>query len=302
MSALAIAEKLVITEPGVYDIPEDAYHRDPVAGSSLSASGAKKLLECPARFHHDRQHPPQPTSAMEFGTAAHKLALGVGAAVVVVDAENWRSKAAQQEAAEVRACGQVPLLPADFARAQAVADAVRAHPVAGNLFGLDRGDPERSLFWTDPDTGVWLRARLDWLPRPMAGRPLVIADLKTCASATPHGIEKAVADYGYYIQAAWYTDAVRALGLGDSPWFALAFVETTPPHLVRVAQLDEDALATGRAMGRVAIERFRDCTESGIWPGYDEELLTISLPPWIRRRAEELEAITGDYFTGETEQ
>jgi len=33
-----------VTEPGVYDIPEDAYHRDPVKGGSLSYSGAKKLL------------------------------------------------------------------------------------------------------------------------------------------------------------------------------------------------------------------------------------------------------------------
>ena len=35
----------IITKPGVYDLPEDDYHADPVPDWSLSASGAKLLLE-----------------------------------------------------------------------------------------------------------------------------------------------------------------------------------------------------------------------------------------------------------------
>jgi hypothetical protein len=37
---------------------------------------------------------------------------------------------------------------------------------------------------------------------------------------------------------------------------------------------------------RKACERFRDCTESGIWPGYSDEpedIETIRLPPWVTR-------------------
>jgi hypothetical protein len=267
-------------------MPEDAYHRDPVPAGSLSASGAKKLLASPARFFYDRAHPSQPTAAMELGTAAHKLVFGVGTQVTVVDAENWRTKAAREEAAEVRARGHVPLLPPDYAQAQAIAAAVRAHPVASALFDLDRGDPEQSLFWVDQESGVWLRSRLDWLPRP-TGRRMVIGDLKTCASATPQAIAKAVTEYGYYIQAPWYADAMRALGLDDDPDFVLVFVETAPPYLVAVAAIDEDSTTYGRAQGRKAIERFRDCTESGIWPGYTTEIQWISLPPWVRNRGED---------------
>ena len=45
---------MIIDQPGIYDIPEDQYHRDPVPGGSLSASGAKKLLADggPARYRH----------------------------------------------------------------------------------------------------------------------------------------------------------------------------------------------------------------------------------------------------------
>lgn len=38
-----------ITEPGVYDLPAEVYHADPVEGGSLSSTGARKLLppSCP---------------------------------------------------------------------------------------------------------------------------------------------------------------------------------------------------------------------------------------------------------------
>jgi len=44
----AVVDQVLITEPGVYALPADVYHADPVAGGSLSSSGAKKLLACPA--------------------------------------------------------------------------------------------------------------------------------------------------------------------------------------------------------------------------------------------------------------
>src|SRR5438270_12221695 len=100
-----------VTAPGVYDLPEYVYHADPVPGGSLSQSGAKKLLAtCPARFRYERDHPPAPTDAMELGTAAHKLVLGIGPDLVEVEAKDWRTKAAQEAAEVARARGAVPVL------------------------------------------------------------------------------------------------------------------------------------------------------------------------------------------------
>lgn len=286
MSALAIAEKLTITEPGVYDIPEDAYHRDPVPGGSLSASGAKKLLACPARFDWQRRNPPQPKPAMEFGTAVHTLVLGRGAQITVVDAKSWQTKAAQDAAEDARAEGRPVLLTADYLKAQAIADAVLAHPVASRLFDPASGNAERSIFWVDELTGVWLRSRLDWLPHPSGwARRMVVGDLKTCVSASKAAISKAVANFGYHVQDAFYSEAVRAMGLDDDPAFVFVFVEKEPPYPVTLAQLDDDALAAGHAAMRRAIERYRDCSESGIWPAYSvpaDAIETISLPRWAQ--------------------
>jgi hypothetical protein len=131
---------------------------------------------------------------------------------------------------------------------------------------------------------VWRRARLDWLPhRPGYGRRMVVGDLKTAVSASKDAIAKAVANFGYHIQAAQYTDAVRAMGLDDDPAFIFVFAEKEPPYPITLAQLHDDAIAAGQAAMRRAIERFRDCTQSGIWPQYSvpaDAIETISLPRW----------------------
>lgn len=281
----------LVFKPGVYTMPEADYHADPVPGGSLSCSGAEKLLACPARFAYDREHPPVPTAAMELGTAAHKLVLGTGAPIVVVAADDWRTKAAKEAAAAAREAGAVPLLTAEHAQVQAMAAAIRRHPVAGAIFDPEYGGlPEQSLFWQDYGSAIWRRARLDWLPASRDGRRLIVADYKTAVSASPDAIAKAVANFSYHMQAAWYLDGVRELLPGSDPAFVFVFQEKAPPYLITVCELDHLAERAGRARNATAIERYRDCTESGIWPGYSGhpgDIELISLPAWATPRTEE---------------
>jgi phage recombination protein Bet len=44
--------------------------------------------------------------------------------------------------------------------------------------------------------------------------------------------------------------------------------EKEPPYLVTVIELPPELVDIGRARNRRALERFRDCTESDLWPGY----------------------------------
>lgn len=275
-----------ITEPGVYNIGEDAYHADPVPCGSLSASGAKKLLppSCPAIYAYERDHPPAPKRCFDLGAAAHKLVLGVGAELHCVDAADWRTNKAKAEAAEARLAGKVPLLAHEHAQVHDMAAALRRHKMAASLLNGEYGAPEQSLFWIDDRTGVWRRARLDWLPT--GGRRPIIADYKTSVSANPEEFRRSVHNYGYHLQTAWYRDAVTALGLADEPQFVFVIQEKTAPYLVSVVQLDVEAELRGAELAREAIDLYQRCTETGHWPSYSEdEIPQIGLPAYALRAA-----------------
>ncbi|OLT22878.1 hypothetical protein BJF79_46200 [Actinomadura sp. CNU-125] len=292
----AAPDTLTITKPGVYDdIPADLYHSDPVPGGSLSSSEARRLLppSCPALFRHYKDNPSarETTKALDFGSAAHSIVLeGDESAIVEIDAENYKTKAAQAQRDAARLAGRVPLLPHELATVRAMAKAIKANPIAAKL--LEAGQAERSLFWADPETGIRRRARLDWSRDPIGGRRVIVPDYKTAVSAEPRKFSRAAHDHGYHCQADWYLDAVQALDLaGPDAAFLFIVQEKTAPYVVTVCELDADAMALGRALNRAALDIYRRCVETGRWPGYSDDIVHISLPPWA---ANDLEAIPND--------
>jgi hypothetical protein len=264
-----------VTEPGVYEIPSSEYHAHP----ALSSSGARRLLapSCPALFKWERDHGQPPKRVFDFGHAAHKMVLGDGPELVVVDADDWRTNAAKETRDQAYAEGKVPLLPAEFDTVQRMAAEQRRHPAA---FERGSGKPEQSLFAEHAETGVMLRARIDWLPAPTDGR-MTLVDYKTTISAEPAAFSRSVAKYGYYQQAAWYLDLVHSLGIASDVAFRFIAQEKVAPYLVTVFELDEYALRIGRKRNREAIEVFADCMARGEWPSYANEVCTLSLPAWM---------------------
>lgn len=277
----------LIEEPGVYpDVDPDVYHRDPIAGGSLSSSGARKLLPpgCPALFRYERDHPPAPKPHFDIGHAAHKLVLGTGPTIVDTRLDNRRGNAWKDAEAEAREAGAVPLLTQDYAMVHAMAAALQAHPFAGLLFDRAHGAPEVTLAWVDPQTGVNCRCRLDWLPHSRAGR-LIIPDYKTCASADADSLSKASAANGYDMQDAWNRAGCRALDLADDEaTFVFVAQEKNPPYLVHVVQLDHEARRVGDIRNRTAIQVFAECQRTDSWPGYADDVTQLPLPVWFEQQ------------------
>jgi hypothetical protein len=275
-----VAEFLV-TDPGViHGLPEDTYHADPCPNGSLSYSGAKVILQAPALYRWQRDHPVFKNSWDE-GSAAHAIVLGEGIDFIyVAPFDDWKTKAAQEEQRLARESGLSPVLPKFWETACAMAEALANHRLASML--LARGDAEVSAFAPDPATGVMRRGRADWVS------PGVITDYKTAASADPGAFARAAASFGYHMQAAWYLDLWHDLG---EPIERFAFIvqEKTPPYLVEVIELDEDALDLGRRRNALALQVYRDCRAAGLWPGYrrDDESTVVSLPRWAYYEGQE---------------
>ncbi len=276
-----------ITEPGVYDIDETRYHADP----ALSSSGARTLLAtCPAKFRWQMTNPSPPNTNFDFGHVAHKLVLGRGGIVKVIGAKDFRTKIAQTERDQAYADNKIPILIADFERAQWMEDAIRKHPYAGDLF--KNGSGEQSLFWRDAESGVMCRARPDWLPAPGSA---IFADYKTCASADPDFLQRQIANFGYHRQAAWYMDGIQMLKLCDNPRFLFVFQEKDPPHLITVIELTLEDIDRAAVENRKARAVFANCQAKNDWPGYtDDKVLSLGLPYWARSRHDD-NAIMGVY-------
>lgn len=275
-----------ITEPGVYDrYPENDYHADPIKGGSLSNSAAKYLIPpyTPAHFKAQRTHE---TDAMIFGRAVHAYVLGVGADVTIIDAPNWRTKAAREARDEALSRGLTPLLAHEDAKAARMAATVRRHPRARQILDLPDLKVEQSLFWQDPTTGVWLRARLDIVATAtINGEPVtIVADYKTHGSiADTNTFGRAAADYGYARQAAWYLEGAAQLGLvnpANDPIFLHIVQEKDDPHLVNVVEADVEALRVGQEEMRYAIDTYARCKETGEWPGHPDDIQLFTLPHW----------------------
>lgn len=267
-----------------FDLP----HEDYLAQHDwLSASGIKRLIppSTPAHFKAAQgreEHKP----AFDFGKAAHARVLGVGEDVVVVDAEDWRTKDARLARDAAHEEGKVPILAKDNAVIDGMAASLADHSIAPLLFAT--GQPEVSAFWTDPETGVQCRARFDWLPGQQKGRRLVVPDLKAAATAAPSEFAKSAARFGYYAQQEHYRDGLMALGIDDDPAFVFVVIEKEFPYLVTVAQFVEPADVK---LARAAVDRsrrvFAECTATDSWPGYGDRIHSLSLPGWLHYDLEE---------------
>lgn len=277
-------------EDGMYSgIPDEVYHAD---RGSLSSSGARALLapSCPEIFRHQQLEPPAPKPQYDFGHVAHKFVLGEGSEIAELDpaihglnkdgspSKSPTSTAMWQEAAEAaRQRGQIPMHIAEVAKAKAMAAKVREHPLAAAL--LADGTPELSGYWHDPETGVRLRFRPDWLPNPGRGR-LIVVDYKTATSAHPGHFARAAADYGYHQQVPWYLDGLAACDIADDAAFVFIVQSKTPPFPVSVIELKPDDIELGRRRNRKAIDLYAACAAHDHWPDYGQGVHSVSLPSY----------------------
>lgn len=274
----------------VYDMPAETYHAHP----ALSSTGARRILDNPARFRWDQDHPPRPTLAMQVGTAVHTKVLGVGDAVVTYPDEHLTpsgsvsTKAATVAwEAEQTAAGRIVLNRWDMARVEAMTAAVFAHPAARSLIEA-AGASEVSVFSHDPDTGVQVRARFDRLTE-LAGSDPFAVDLKTTAGrASMSGFGRDAAKYGYPIQEAHYLDTLE-WATGQRPPMRFIVVEKQPPHFVAVHEFDELTRMAARDLAAKARETFATCLAANDWPAYGDDVLTTQVPGWWFDQAEDID-------------
>lgn len=280
-----------ISAAGIYDIAIEAYRHDPQLcdGPSISSSGLKAVLDCPAKYWafsclNPNRFEDKSSKAIDLGRAAHALVLGepeFAKYFVISPHEEFRTNAAKEwRDAQTRTI----LKAAEFQTVLAIAKAQRESPAVMQAF--ERGQPEKSLIWKDEETGVYVRSRPDWLPDDPS--QLFAVEYKTAVSIEPRKFSADAFKFGYHIQAAIVDEAVREVMRVKKPLGVAHVVqEKEPPYLADLRMFAPEHIALGRAMYRRALRIFADCLNSGRWPAYTKEPQFIETPAWIAREIEE---------------
>lgn len=260
---------------GMLDISFDDYKKAP----GLNFHGLKEFYRSPAHYRVYRDESiveKKETPAMRMGRLLHKATLEPelflqtcveGPEVSSKNTKIWRDFVASHPGKDV-------LDAKDRNKLIGMSNAILGNKWASRM--LHRGKGERSLFVRDPETGVLLKARTDFLSAVING----IVDLKKCQDARFFQFRKSVRNYMYHCQAAFYLKVANLLNL-EKEAFVLIAVEEEPPHGVVTYQLGRDTLITGENWVDAGIRSFAKAVHDKNWGCYlNPEVEVMDLEPW----------------------
>lgn len=280
----------VITEPGVYSgISLDQYHgkRDLLDGPSVSKSSLKWLLPTmggsPKAFwgrwkFNPRHIEPETSKSLDFGKAAHCLLLGDEVFddrftvrpthrpddmhLPEKDRRAWNANAndCRDFLADAAKRKLTVITPDQIDRIKRIHADASQYPLI--QAGILNGRIERSMFWKDEETGIWLRARPDALPNADG----VFADLKTASSFSEDFLEKQIFDAGYYLQAAMTRMVCRGLGIPFETFVLVYVLNDDVPDTAHV-EIDQFDIDRGERAIRWCLRTIRKCLDANDWPG-----------------------------------
>lgn len=243
-------------------------------------SGLGTLLQrSPAHYLHELRQPETTTPALTFGSYFHSLVLTPYLCerdYFVLDEnqrpfpdQDYRTKANQDwktlQLIEANARGQEVISLEDHQRALGMKAAIRRSALANEVTN-SVGVHERLVEWTDIDTGILCKARID-----KTRNADEIVDLKTCRDASKRAVIRSIIDYGYHRQAAFYMNGSLAKS------FKFVFVESSEPYGVAVYDLSEEFLELGRVSVRSALRHIQilrdkygsEFEPDTVWPSYE---------------------------------
>jgi hypothetical protein len=228
-------------------------------------------------------HPDDPSEAQEVGSAVHVAVLeperfpSTYAAAPKID-KRFKEGKAEWAAFVEENKERIVLTSEEYGQCLALRDAAWSHPMAAGILRA-AGKNEVSAVWKDKETGVICKGRQDRLTY-LDNWPAVV-DLKTARDAARRQFSRAIDQYGYAEQGAYYLGGLDTLHPfeGDRRYVFIV-LEKEPPYAVAVYELDVDAIRVATDKVKGYLRQYATCLESGTWPGYGDGLDLISLPPW----------------------
>jgi len=265
---------MAIIEPGIYtDMPYAEYKKiEAINNSTLWTLKTHSPLH--AKTFMD--NPPQ-TDAFRIGGAFHMLLLEprkFNRFYAIMPECDRRTKEGKQiyEVFTSSCNGKEILSNSEYEQIDIMADAIKKQ-ILYKL--IQKGESEVVLIWKEKKTKILCKARIDYLHRDRA----ILIDLKSTIDASESHFARAMYNYGYYQQAAFYCDGWKTL-TKDEPAFVFMPTEKQPPYAVAAYETHEQAISAGRHSYQQALDIWAECTKTGKWPGYEDKIKVLNLPTW----------------------
>lgn len=244
-------------------IPIDAYN----AIEAVNYSTLKHILKSPRHYRHAKDVGTVQTEAMIGGIATHVAVLEperFAVDFVVWDAptKNGSGKVAPRTGAQWEHFKRLHpdktiLTVAQHEHALAMQEAVRADPSAAQF--LQSGEAEVALVWTDEETQLLCKGRVDWITE-IDGEPVIVG-LKTAVESGPETFPKQANRLLYHLQWAMYAAGYETL-TGKMPRVVEVVVESKPPYDPVTYEIGLDVTGPGLAIYREAMFELARCGDS----------------------------------------
>lgn len=264
----------------VLNMPNEAYHNH----DSVSNSGLSLVSRSPGHFAFRASW--ASTRAMDIGTAFHTALLEPMRYIAeyVTTEGNDRRKVDYKEAAKVYG-GDKTLTANEGTSVAVMSESIKANEAAQAELSKE-GMAEVSFFAIDPETGIAMRCRFDWL-----SDDGVAVDLKKTQDCREHAFSKSLHLYRYHCQAAMYSHVYELVTGKPLTAFKFLAVEEQPPCANVLYDLDPLAQQYGHDAYRESLIEYSKASESGIWETYSGSGV-VTLPEWVLAMAESDEVIS----------
>lgn len=288
-----------IIKPGLYDdFPATDYHNDPCPTPSLNSGLISTLIdECPARAWAD--HPKNPNyerkenDKFNLPNVCHALLLNAGRDYRIVDADDWRTKAAQEKRDAIIKDGCTPILPHQLEEAKLIAaEAKRQIDRSGYAAAWNDKDTQSEVTCAWQEGGIWCRSRLDRLYAGSAPGfngtvtpgAMIIMDYKTTdAALNEWTISNYAVNQGWQVQSNYYKRGLSMIAKDSDAWKPPEFVyfvqSRNKPYPMMTVKLSRALDMIGERQIEHAIAEWGKGLAKG-WVGWTDAM--ADLPSWYQ--------------------
>lgn len=285
MEAAAEVKPETAIAPGLYDVDNATYHRGEGWKNIIGSSGMRQILRSPVHYKWLKEEGEEEKESFNFGSAYHLRILQPELfyrQVVAAPKCDKRTKEGKAvfERFQGEAAGKIVITQAEAEALEFMAAQMAESHTASAIL-KNPGYFERSAVWKDPYFEFMGKCRPDYDIPNLA----VLVDLKSTVDASQERFSKSCGNYGYDVEAAWYVDGMRAATGIEYNTFIFIAQEKTAPYAVAIYQADPEFIGVGRVKITRASEIYKNCLETGRWPGYPDRVQKIYLPVWSTKGA-----------------